>query len=329
MGLPAFEQLRKDFASKRVLLVGDSMVDAYIWGTSTRLSPEAPVPVIDVAKREQRPGGAANVAINLKALGADVLLITAIGADLAGNQLLEMMQQQQFDTKGFLRFSNRVTSVKTRIISNNKQVLRVDEETVSPVAPAQKLLATIFQQLKSAPWDVVLIQDYDKGVLTPDTIQTICNLAVEMGIPVVVDPKKKNFLTYKGVSLFKPNLKELEAGLGIQVNPQDIHQLEAALLQLKNQLNAHAVLVTLSEHGIAYLGNHFFVQPAYSRQIVDVSGAGDTVISVAALALASGYSPKQVANLANLAGGLVCEHPGVVPVTLEMLQKGILEDMKS
>jgi rfaE bifunctional protein kinase chain/domain len=320
MILPEYQQVATDFATKKVLLIGDAMIDAYLWGASNRMSPEAPVPVIDVHKKESRLGGAANVALNLKTLGAQVLLVTAIGQDSAGRQLHDMLVAGEFDDHGIFTDLQRVTSVKTRIISNNRHVLRVDEEVVTPVSDSHAFLKHIERCMDMQTWDVVLLQDYDKGVLDEVTIPFILDLAIQKGIPVVVDPKKKNFLRYKGVRLFKPNLKELEAGLGISVNPTSASEIQSALEALRSQLDASAVLVTLSEYGAAFFDGNLFWQPVYKRDIVDVSGAGDTVISIAALAIACGYDSKTITALANLAGGLVCEYAGVVPITLPLLK---------
>jgi D-glycero-beta-D-manno-heptose-7-phosphate kinase len=320
MILPRDQQVATDFATKKVLLIGDAMIDAYLWGASNRMSPEAPVPVIDVHKKESRLGGAANVALNLKTLGAQVLLVTAIGQDAAGIQLQDMLVAGEFDDRGIFSDADRVTSVKTRIISNNRHVLRVDEEVVKPVSKPDAFLKHIEWCMHLQKWDVLLLQDYDKGVLDEVTIPHILDLAHQKDIPVVVDPKKKNFLRYKRVRLFKPNLKELEAGLGICVDPTSTSSIQHSLKELRSQLESDAVLVTLSEHGVAFFDGTLFWQPAYKRHIVDVSGAGDTVISIAALAIASGYDSKTIAALANLAGGLVCEHAGVVPITLPLLK---------
>ena len=313
-------QIKNAFQKRKVFLIGDAMIDAYMWGTSTRTSPEAPVPVVDISKTEERPGGAANVALNLKSLGCSVLLVAAVGSDANGTRLKNLVAAEGLSTAGFFEAPGRVTSVKTRIISSNKHLLRVDEERIEPVAPAANFLQHITNCFHSAAFDVVIFQDYDKGVLTPEVIQHVTKLALAAGIPIAVDPKKDHFFDYIGVTLFKPNLKELQMGLGMPVAPSDPKKLETAMQILRTRLGAHMVLTTLSEFGVAILSESGFqTLPAHPRNIVDVSGAGDTVISVAALALASGFDAATIAQLANLAGGLVCEAPGVVPITPEKL----------
>jgi D-glycero-beta-D-manno-heptose-7-phosphate kinase len=316
---PTASHIKTAFQTRKVFLIGDAMIDAYMWGNSTRLSPEAPVPVIDVVKTESRPGGAANVAINLKALGAQLLLVTAIGDDANGARLKNLVAQEGLQTNGFFTAPNRVTSVKTRIISGEKHMLRVDEERIEPVTPETDFLKHITACFESQLFDVVIFQDYDKGVLTPNVIAHVTDLARSASIPIAVDPKKDHFFDYKHVTLFKPNLKELQAGLQVTIAPEQPGALEHAMATVQQRLQARLVLTTLSEHGVAILSDVFEKFPAHPRNIVDVSGAGDTVISVAALALACGYGPKTIAQLANLAGGLVCEFPGVVPIAPEDL----------
>lgn len=312
--------IKNAFQQRKVFLIGDAMIDAYMWGTSTRNSPEAPVPVVDITKTEERPGGAANVALNLKAMGSAVLLVAAIGTDANGARLKNLVAEEGLSTAGFFEAPGRITSVKTRIISSNKHLLRVDEERIEPVAPANDFLQHITQCFRSAVFDVVIFQDYDKGVLTPDVIRHVTHLAQTAGIPMAVDPKKDHFFDYQGATLFKPNLKELQMGLGLPAAPLHTDALVTAMETIRTRLNAQMVLTTRSELGVAILSDAGFqIIPAHPRNIVDVSGAGDTVISVAALALASGFAPEEIAQLANLAGGLVCEAPGVVPITPEKL----------
>lgn len=319
MPAPTSTQIKTAFQSRKVFLIGDAMIDAYMWGQSCRMSPEAPVPVIDVTKTESRPGGAANVAINLKALGAEVLLVTAIGADANGSRLKNLVAQEGLQTTGFFEAPERITGVKTRIISANKHMLRVDEERIEPVAPAPAFLQHITACFHSMAFDVVVFQDYDKGVLSPAVIAHVTQLARDANLPIAVDPKKAHFFDYQHATLFKPNLKELQAGLNSTIDLNQPTALENAMRTVQQRLGAVYVLTTLSEAGVAILGTTTIKIPAHPRNIVDVSGAGDTVISVAALALAAGYGPETIAQLANLAGGLVCEFPGVVPISLALL----------
>lgn len=309
------ENLVAQFAGTRVLVLGDAMVDAYQWGEVLRMSPEAPVPVVSVTRKDQRLGGAANVALNLAALGANTLLCGVVGDDEAGRQFKELLARENLATTGIVVAQDRPTTIKTRIISSGKHVLRIDEESDADLADEGGFihhLANVFNGFRP---EVVILQDYNKGVLTPKLIQTVIGWCKKTNIPTVVDPKKKNFLAYQGVTLFKPNLKETRDGLQMHIDPNQDSSLLAGAAALKQALDAEQILMTLSEYGILHLGpGGLFRQPAFPRHIVDVSGAGDTVVSVAALALAKGLKPETLTTLANLAGGLVCEQVGVVSI---------------
>ena len=315
------------FNQVKALVIGDLMLDAYVKGKVERISPEAPVPVLHVSKREYRPGGAANVALNIKAMGATALLCGVVGtADAgAGQHLTSILAEAGLDTSGVVPLPHYVTTVKSRIMSGSHHLLRIDEEDPSPLSTeSQELVFKKIQQLLPA-CQVVIMEDYDKGLFSPVFIQRIIALAQQHHVPTVVDPKKRNFLAFKGVTLFKPNLKELREGLNIEADPSSFHSISHAAQQLKDALNAQGVLITLSEHGmyINHEGQQLHTH-AHLRNISDVSGAGDTVVSVAALALALNLPPKLILELANLAGGLVCEHAGVVPINKAQLQEEAL-----
>lgn len=322
-------KLFDSFNKMNVLIIGDVMIDAYLWGKVERISPEAPVPIVSVTKKENRMGGAANVALNIKAMGASPILCSVIGDDDAGKEFLELMKNENISTGGIIKVKDRPTTVKTRVIGHHQQILRIDEETEKNIKAVERnqLAGLIKDLLTEKKIDVIIFEDYDKGVISPELIEEIVLEAQKLNIPTVVDPKKKNFLQYKKVSLFKPNLKELKEGLKIDFDHHDRSKLSAAVKQLRELIQADYVMVTLSEMGVfisGKQGEHLI--PAHIRNIADVSGAGDTVVSVAALALASGLAPEKVAALANLAGGLVCEKVGVVPIDKEQLQleaKGI------
>lgn len=298
------------------------MIDAYLWGKVDRISPEAPVPIVSVTRKENRLGGAANVALNVRALGATPYLCSVIGADINGNNFIDLMEEQGLPSEGLLRVADRQTTVKTRIISHNQQMLRVDEENIRNINPetTQLLLERIMEIISSRNIHNIIFQDYDKGVITEDLIYQVVALAEQKGIKVIVDPKKRNFLSYHHVTLFKPNLKELSEGLKIHIDAGNIHEVEKAVDDLKKQINAKYVMVTLSERGV-YIsssgGNRLI--PAHIRNIADVSGAGDTVIATTAVCMAAGMDEFQTAAIANLAGGLVCESVGVVPINREQL----------
>ena len=309
------EKLFTSFKHQTVLLIGDGMVDAYMWGKINRQSPEAPVSVVDVYQQEKRLGGAANVAKNLSALGARTIFCGFVGDDDNGMIFKNLMAKNHLEETGLFEVKGRPTTVKTRIIAHNKHVLRVDEEVTDELADYSEFLAQIKEIINGQSIDVILFQDYDKGVINKEVIDEVVALAKQKGIPTVVDPKKRNFMDYRGVTLFKPNLKEIKEGLHVQFNARNDDELSANVQKLREELDAESVLLTLSELGV-------FIQhpkgekhiPAFERQIVDVSGAGDTVVSVTALAIAAGCNADTVALLANLAGGLVCEEVGVVPI---------------
>ncbi|HLG34083.1 MAG TPA: bifunctional ADP-heptose synthase [Bacteroidia bacterium] len=320
MKIENIQQLVSSFGKLRVLIIGDVMVDSYMWGRVERISPEAPVPVVTVTKKEIRPGGAANVALNIRSLGATPLLCSVIGNDEAGKQFSKMLSGMKMDSSLLVKSSGRTTTVKTRIIGNNHQMLRVDEEQEETLPPSvtNEMLARILPILKNKKADVVIFEDYDKGVINPLLIEKVVAEANRSGIPVAVDPKRKNFLSYKHITLMKPNLKELREGLKLDIDTANPASLKTAVKKLRQSQKIESVLVTLSEKGI-FVSNVAMekIFPAHIRNISDVSGAGDTVISVAALCTALKLSSEITARLSNLAGGQVCEKAGVVPVDLK------------
>lgn len=293
------------------------MIDAYIFGKVDRISPEAPVPVVHISKREWRPGGAANVAINIKALGAEPVLCAVTGKDENGSKFKNILADAGLSTDGILESDAHTTTVKTRVIGNNHQLLRVDDETLADLSgeTENRFIAHCTTLIGKHKPDVIIFEDYDKGVLTKNVIAAITQVASQASIPVTVDPKKKNFNTYRDVTLFKPNLHELVAGLGIQFTKNDLELLRASVSAMAEERNMKMVMVTLSEAGVYIRSDESDkLIPAHVRNISDVSGAGDTVISVASLCVAAGLPPAAIAALSNLAGGLVCEEVGVVPI---------------
>lgn len=305
------------FNSLNIMIIGDVMMDSYIWGKVERVSPEAPVPVVKVSKKENRLGGAANVALNVQSLGGRPFICAIIGDDKDGEEFLSLLQSQNLSDQGILKIQDRPTTVKTRIIAHNQQIVRVDAETDENISEAETevMIGMIKKILTEQKIDAIIFEDYDKGLITEKLIAEAVKLAEYRGIITVVDPKKRNFHSYKGVHLFKPNLKELEDGLKTVINPSKPGQVENAISKLKSQLGAKAVMLTLSEKGVfinSDLGQRHI--PAHKRDIADVSGAGDTVIATAALCLAAGLDEFKASEIANLAGGLVCEHVGVVPI---------------
>jgi rfaE bifunctional protein kinase chain/domain len=320
----AVKEIFKSFNNLNVLIIGDVMIDSYMWGKVSRISPEAPVPIVAVEKKERRLGGAANVALNVQAMGANPILCSVIGVDLEGQMFLDLLKNQKLSQKGILKSRDRITTNKIRIIGNNHQMLRVDEETEEDISSSEtdQLLQLILFILQHDKIDVIIFEDYNKGLITPKLIKSVVDIAKKRGIPIAVDPKKKNFNHYKGVTLFKPNLKELKEGLKIDFDPINIKELEKAVSSFRVKQKFTTALITLSERGIySNSRSSKFILPAHLRMIADVSGAGDTVISIAALCLAMDLHPVMVAALSNLAGGLVCEQVGVVPVDKERLLK--------
>ncbi len=309
------EQIFDSFSKLRVLIIGDVMLDSYIWGAVERISPEAPVPVINVKKKDFRLGGAANVALNVLSLGSKPILCALIGNDDEGKKLMQRLDEQGMSKDGIVVSNERPTTVKTRVIASHQHVVRVDEESDREASThEEKLLLEKIEKLLPQS-HVVVFEDYDKGALNEKIIARTVEMAKKQNIPTVVDPKKRNFLFYKGVTLFKPNLKELREGLKLEISSGNQEQVEHATSLLKEKLNAQGIMVTLSEHGV-YLDyqNQKVKLPAHEREIADVSGAGDTVISVAALCTALNLDSRMIAFLSNLAGGLVCQHVGVVPI---------------
>lgn len=318
----------KSFNNLNVLIIGDVMIDSYLWGKVNRISPEAPVPIVSVTGKEIRLGGAANVALNVQALGANPILCSVIGVDAEGQSFMDLLKKQKLSQKGILKSRDRLTTVKTRVIGNNAQLLRVDEETDEDITQAEtsQLLTLINYTIQHEKIDVIIFEDYNKGLITPRLISKVVELAKSKGIPTCVDPKKKNFMAYKGVSLFKPNLKELREGLKLDISSDNVNELQRAISSFRVKQKFETALVTLAEKGVITnsrkIKEHL---PAHIRSIADVSGAGDTVISVASLCRALECHEVLTAALANLSGGLVCEQIGVVPVNKEQLLEEALK----
>jgi rfaE bifunctional protein kinase chain/domain len=312
-----------EFNRCKVLVVGDVMIDSYWWGKVNRISPEAPVPIVSVSKFENRLGGAGNVALNVQSLGAEPILCAVTGDDEAADTLFQLMNHVGLNTSGILKQSSRITTVKTRIIGNNHQMLRIDHESENDLneTEEQNFINQIEAIIDNIKIDVIILEDYNKGLLTEFVIESVIRLGLRHNIPVAVDPKKKNFTAFKNVSLFKPNLKELIEGLNLANEVHDLEEIKAAMLDLKQQMNVDYLMLTLSERGVMITDKNNYVLhfPAHLRDIADVSGAGDTVVSIAALCLALECNAEEIAQLSNLGGGLVCESVGVVPIDKDLL----------
>ena len=304
------------------------MLDAYILGKVTRVSPEAPVPVVALDKKENRIGGAGNVALNLKNLGASPIIASVIGTDSEGEILEDLFQKRGISPDGLIRSKLRKTTVKTRVISSKQQLLRIDsEDTHALSSEHEQLLFKKIIQLIGIGLDAIILEDYDKGVLSEKNIQRIITEANKKNIPVTADPKKENFHHYYGLSLFKPNLKELKEGLNLDFSfENERNAFEKAVQKLRTAVPHEVSLITLSEHGVYVCDNSKKVHiEAHKREITDVSGAGDTVIAVATLCLLSEAPLEAIAQISNIAGGMVCEKPGVVSISFEELKKEVRE----
>lgn len=320
------EKLFETFTSKRVLVIGDVMIDAYLMGKVNRISPEAPVQIVSLSKQDERLGGAANVALNLVALGAKPIICSCIGTDKDAVTMVKLLKDAAISDEGLVHSDNRMTTVKTRVIGNHQHLLRIDSEQTHPIDEQQENdLIQKVDELAKAGLDAIIFEDYNKGVLTPKVIQSVIQIADKHGIITTVDPKKDNFFEYKGVTLFKPNLKELKEGTGIDFDyATQPYLFHAALEKLNAILKSDISFVTLSEHGVFIQRDHEMHHcKAHLRNISDVSGAGDTVISVATLCLAAGADIRAIAEISNIAGGLVCEESGVVSIDKEKLMNEI------
>ncbi len=315
-------RLLKKFEDLKVLIIGDVMVDSYVWGKVSRVSPEAPVPVVMRTHTENRLGGAANVALNVKSLGALPIMCSVTGKDENSKIFKDLIRKLDMPEEGLIESSERITTSKTRIIAGHQQLLRVDQEVDHYIdeelenALWQRIQALVNQSNISS----IVFQDYDKGVITPRLIEKVISLGNNWNIPTLVDPKKRNFGHYRDATLFKPNFKELTEGMHLDIRKTDFEGVHAAARELQVKSGFKMVMITLSEQGMLLSkGDDFKVVPTHARDVADVSGAGDTVIAMASLCLATGFDPYDMARLANLAAGLVCEKVGVVPVEKEWL----------
>lgn len=326
MAIKSIQTIFEGFRNIKALIVGDVMLDAYIWGIVDRISPEAPVPVIKTTGKEYRLGGAANVALNLKALGATPVLCAVIGADYEGDKLLERMKVRKISSSGIVRSNPRPTTIKTRILSGYQHIVRMDSETdVLLSANEEKaLLDKVFESMTDA--DVVIFEDYDKGTLTKSLILKIIRRASELKVPTVVDPKIRNFHNYNGSTVFKPNLQELVEGLNLTEYPETVNEIIGAVNQLKDIIDVGEIFLTLAEKGVIVKNNREVIHiPAHVRTISDVSGAGDTMTCIISLCKSLGLNPTFTAELANIGGGLVCEHVGVVPINRNKLMEDAIK----
>lgn len=318
------QKLFESFSTLKVGVIGDVMLDTYMWGRVDRISPEAPVPVVQLEEKEYRIGGAGNVALNCQSLGSQVFIISLTGDDKEGLLLEELFNENMIDTSYLLKSSSRITTSKTRIISRNQQMIRLDNEVISDLDSNSEelLLRQVRSFIQTHDPDVMIFEDYNKGILTERVIHEAITICKEAGVVTAVDPKRKNFFAYHHADIFKPNLGEVKQGLNLLIDEVNNSLLSKIHLELKNVLEHNISFITLSDKGVFYQKDGLAkIIPSHLRNIADVSGAGDTVIAVAALVYTATQNVHLMAEVANIAGGLVCEEVGTVAVDKGRLQR--------
>lgn len=321
-------KLKKGFSGQKIAVIGDMMLDCYYWGDVKRVSPEAPVPVVEVENEFYRFGGAANVALNIKKLGGTPIPLGVIGYDNEGSIFSSLIAEENITATGLVIDENRPTTSKARVIAHNQHVVRIDKEKKNPVDPeiSKKLMDYFIGIVDEL--DGIILQDYNKGVLTSSFIKKIIRLARAKNKLITVDPKFNNFFEYKNVTVFKPNRKEASDVLGYRIKSDE--DISLAGQKLLNKLHAKYVLLTLGEEGIAVFEKEKEERrmPTKARKVADVSGAGDTVISTLTMALAAGADILEASYLANYAAGIVCGEVGIVPIKLDELFSIVMKENK-
>ncbi|ADU64848.1 rfaE bifunctional protein [Desulfurispirillum indicum S5] len=313
----SYPAIFEQFPKKRILVAGDLMIDEYLWGQTERISPEAPVPVVDIGREDTRLGGAGNVLHNLRALGAAVDILGVVGTDAHGVELCQMLQTLGVGQQGILREPDRRTSRKTRIMASHQQMMRIDRESRQPISADSERQAVDFLQRQQQAWDAIVISDYGKGLLTTHLVQAIISMARQQGIPVLVDPKGDDYRLYRGATTITPNRREASIASGIRIADHD--SLLAAGRKLLTELNLDVMTITRSEEGMSL----FFPQdrvehiPTMALDVFDVTGAGDTVISVMALCCACGLDFVECGRIANAAAGVVVGKVGTSTASAE------------
>lgn len=320
------EYLFEKFNGKNIVIIGDLMLDVYIWGKVGRISPEAPVPVVEVEEESYRLGGAANVGLNIKSLGGNPILVGVIGYDREGNILSALMKENDFIRDGIILDEERPTTVKTRIIAHSQHVVRVDKEDKKDITEEMENKILTFIENQKSSIDAIIFEDYNKGVLTKSLIHRVVDFARRNNIIVTVDPKFDNFFEYKNVTVFKPNRKETEDALQMKIDSEE--KVIEAGKKLKEILQPEYLLITRGDKGMTLFSSDSRIDsiPTRARKVADVSGAGDTVIATLTVALASGAEIREAATIANLAAGLVCEEVGIVPIDKMNLYNHLIED---
>jgi len=318
--------LKNSFSNLKIAIIGDMMLDCYFWGDVKRISPEAPVPVVEVENEFYRFGGSANVALNISKLGGIPFPVGVIGYDSFGTIFSSLLTDSNISDDGIIIDDSRPTTAKTRVIADNQHVVRIDKESKEYLAKNIQTKLYNYVEKNITNFDGIILQDYNKGVLTPTLIEQIISLANKNKVLITVDPKFNNFFNYKNVTVFKPNRKEAEDVLGMKIKSDD--DIERAGNKILDKLNAENILLTLGEDGVAVFSRGQAVKrmPTKARKVADVSGAGDTVISTLTMALAAGTNIYEASYLANYAGGLVCEEVGIIPIEIEKLMNIIIKD---
>jgi D-glycero-beta-D-manno-heptose-7-phosphate kinase len=317
-----FKKLFRSFSSLKVGVIGDVMLDTYMWGQVERISPEAPVPVVTLHNKEYRVGGAGNVALNCRSLGARVTILSVTGDDSNAVLLQKLLENNKISTSNLLKSSERITTNKTRIISRNQQMMRLDEERTNDLGRKDEkvFLEKVRDYITSSRPHIIIFEDYNKGVLTEKVIREVIAMCKKSGVITAVDPKRKNFFSYKGAYIFKPNLKEVKEGLNLLIDEINPSVLKKIHVELKKILSHSISFITLSEKGVYFQkDNKSGIISSHIRNVADVSGAGDTVIAVAAMVYAATKNVQLMAEIANIAGGMVCEEVGTVAINREKL----------
>lgn len=321
-------ELIDQFDQSRILVLGDFILDQFVWGSVDRISPEAPVPVVSVERESYMPGGALNVANNIRTLGGTVYPSGVVGRDIEGRMLLKAMRREGIETEGVIYDAERRTSLKTRVIAHSQQVVRFDREKIDEISKADqnKILKYLHKKIKTV--NVIIVEDYGKGVIQPKMIAEIISLAKKNNIPVIVDPKEKHFNYYTGATVITPNRKEAYGAIEQYTSEQKL-SIEQVGNKLLKQLKLKAVLMTLGEDGMALFEKDGALTKiaTVAREVYDVSGAGDTVIAVFSMVLAAKGSLKQAAQIANIAAGIVVGKLGTSTVSLDELKNYIEQEI--
>jgi len=317
-----FKLLFEKFSKLKVGIIGDVMLDTYVWGSVERISPEAPVPIVALQKKNYRIGGAGNVALNIQSLGAEAFILSVTGEDEEADRLNELFEASRISSKYIIQSKERVTTNKTRVISRNQHMMRLDAEITDDLnnEEQENLLKQFESFIDTEKPDIVILEDYNKGILTQAVIQSVISICRKAGVLTAVDPKRRNFFEYKHVDLFKPNLKEIKEALNIIHADAELNTLQTMHLELQHILHHAISFITLSEKGVFYNSKETSaIIPSHLRNIADVSGAGDTVIAVASLVFTATQNVHLMAEIANIAGGLVCEEVGTVAIDRQKL----------